>query len=143
MPKRLLLALLLCLPEWSAPPVAAGELVVVVNAGSGVTHLNRADVVNLFMGRYRELPSGVTARPIDQPATREGRALFYRKLVGKELDEINAYWARLYFSGKTSPPRQAQRYNEVIEWVASHEGGLGYIDSDDVDGRLKVVLELH
>jgi len=143
MPTRLLLALLLCLLVWAAPPVAAGELVVVVNAGSGVTRLNREDVVNLFMGRYRELPSGVTARPIDQPATREGRALFYRKLVGKELDEINAYWARLYFSGKTSPPRQAKRYSEVIEWVASHEGGLGYIDSDDVDDRMKVVLELH
>lgn len=142
MPGRLLLVLLLCLPSLSVGSALAGELVVVVNARSGVEHLSRDDVINIFMGRYRVLPSGITAFPVDQPGTNELRAAFYRKLVGKEPAEINAYWARLVFSGKAAPPKQTARGGEVTEWVISHEGGLGYIDRDRLDDRMRVVLEL-
>ncbi len=134
----LLLACCLLLP--CAGPVRAGDLLVVVNAHSGVEHLSRDQVVNLFMGRYREFPSGVVALPIDQPSAEKSR--FYRKLVGKELAEINAYWARLYFSGKTSRPKQSAHGSEVVAWVAGHEGALAYIDRGDLDDRMKVVLEL-
>ncbi len=136
---RLLTCVLLCL---AVSPAPAGELVVVVNARSGVDRLSREEVVNIFMGRYRVLPSGVTAWPIDQPAALPARALFYRKLVDKDLSEINAYWARLVFSGKTSPPRQARRQGEVVDWVASHVGAVGYLDSDLVDARMQIVLPL-
>lgn len=129
-----LLALLLASP-------AAADLVVVVNAGSGVERLSHNEVINIFLGRYRQFPSGLAARPIDQPVDHPLKAQFYRKLVNKDLAEINAYWARLIFSGKTSPPRQAASPGEVVALLTHSRGAIGYLDRDMVDERFNIVLE--
>lgn len=131
----LLFALALGLPAWA-------DLVVVVNAKSGVEKLSRAEVTNIFLGRYRRLPSGLPALPIDQPTNEAIKARFYTLLVNKEPAEINAYWARLIFSGKTSPPRQAANAAEVMDWLAGQRGGIGYIERGQADSRVKIVFDL-
>jgi ABC-type phosphate transport system substrate-binding protein len=132
----LLLALL-----W-APPLAAGPLVVIVNPASKVERMTREEVLNLFMGRTRKLPSGVLAIPVDQEGAAPERAAFYLALAHKELPEISAYWARLLFSGQASPPRQAAGTDEVLDMVRSNKGAIGYIDQRRVDKRVRVVLEV-
>jgi hypothetical protein len=136
---RLLFALILALLAWTR---VEADMVVVVNAKSGVERLSMDEVVNIYMGRYRQLPSGLPAVPVDQPDAMPEKARFYRLLVNKDLSEINAYWARLIFSGKTSPPRQARSAAEVVEWVAKQRGGIAYLDRAEVDSRMKIVIEL-
>lgn len=136
---RLLLALALVLLSTC---IVAADLVVVVNAKSGIETLSQDEVINIFMGRYRQLPSGIMAQPVDLAADSPLKAEFYRKLVNKDLAAINAYWARLIFSGKTSPPQQAASAKEAMTWIASNPGGIGYIDRGMADSRLKIVLDL-
>jgi len=120
---------------------AAAELVVVANPKSGVDKLSRDEVVNIFLGRFRQLPSGLSALPTDLPAAQPERAVFYRQLVSKELSEINSYWARLVFSGRTVPPRQATSTDDLLGWVAKTPGSLGYVERARVDARVKIVFE--
>lgn len=137
LPKRLsILALfgILCCTD------ALADVVVVVDAKSGVERLTQDEVINIFLGRHRKLPTGIAALPIDQPLAGGVRAEFYRKLADKDLAEINAYWARLYFSGKTRPPLQASSANEVLAHVAGNPGGVGYLERNQADARVKVVL---
>jgi ABC-type phosphate transport system substrate-binding protein len=117
----------------------AADLVVIANTGSGFDKLTRDEAVNIFMGRYKKLPSGITALPVDESSQ---KAAFYRMLVGKELAEIQSYWARLIFSGQSSPPRLMDDPNEVIETVSNNKGAIGYIDRKKVTARVKVVLDL-
>mgnify|MGYP000123093648 CR=1 FL=1 len=119
---------------------ARADVVVVVDAKSGVERLTQDEVINIYMGRHRKLPSGMTALPIDQPLAGGLRAEFYRKLVDKDLADINAYWARLYFSGKTRPPLQAGSASEVLSLVTGNPGGIGYLERSQVDARVKIVL---
>jgi ABC-type phosphate transport system substrate-binding protein len=135
----ILLAILLVL---GSVPGAWADVVVVVGAQSGIERLSRDDVINIFLGRYRRLASGIAAVPVDQPAASGLRAEFYRKLTDKDLAEINAYWARLFFSGKTSPPLQASTAAEAQHLIAGIPGGIGYVDRSQVDHRLRVVLDL-
>ena len=121
---------------------ARAELVVVVDAKAGIDQLSRDEVINIFLGRYRKLPSGIAAIPVDQTASTESRALFYRRLVDKGLSEINAYWARLHFSGKTTPPAQVSSAAEVIAHVVFTPGGIGYIERSQADSRVKIVMVL-
>ena len=132
------LLLLLALLPWLA---AAESLVVVVNPASGVETLSRNDVINIFLGRFRELPSGITAQPIDLPVS-PIRAQFYRALVNKEPAEINAYWARLLFSGRTAPPIQTTHPDEVINALHAHPGGITYRERSKVSSRERIVFEL-
>jgi ABC-type phosphate transport system substrate-binding protein len=120
--------------------LARAEVVVVVDANSGIDQLTQDQVINIYLGRHRKLPSGIAALPVDQPASENLRAEFYRKLVDKDLSEINAYWARLHFSGKTSPPIQAAIPGEVLKHVIDKPGGIGYIDRSKVDARVRIVL---
>jgi ABC-type phosphate transport system substrate-binding protein len=121
--------------------LAHAELVVVVDAKSGIERLTRDEVINIFLGRHRKMPTGVAAIPIDQPAANPLRGEFYRKLVDKDLAEINAYWARLFFSGKTKPPLQAASAAEVIALVIDKPGGIGYVERARLDSRLRIVMD--
>ena len=119
----------------------SAEPVLVVNAASAIRQLSQEEVINIFLGRYRGLPAGGTAMPIDQPESVALRGEFYRKLVNKDVNEINAYWARLIFSGRTAPPLQAANAAEVIALLTGHAGGIAYLDRGQVDKRFRIVLE--
>lgn len=134
-----LLRLFSCLSLLVACGTAWAELVVIANRDSGVEKLTRDAVVNVFMGRYQKLPSGVTALPVDLG---QHKADFYKSLLDKELPEVQSYWARLVFSGQASPPRQVENTADVIDVVANNKGAVGYIDRSELDNRVIVVLEL-
>ena len=125
-----------------ATPVSADELAVVANPRSGIDTLSHDEVINIFMGRARQLSSGITAQPIDLPATQAEKTNFYRLLVNKDLAEINSYWARLHFSGRIHPPMVAKNTANVIEIVASTPGAIGYINQSMVTTAVKQVFEL-
>src|SRR3546814_20193887 len=88
----LLLAALPGLSLGAKPPTK--DLVVIVNPASGVTALQPGDVVNIFMGRYRKLPSGIVAFPIDIGERSPEREQFYRQLGPKSMEEVDAYWGK-------------------------------------------------
>ena len=133
----ILLAVLL-----GSPLTHAGEPVVIVHPDSQVRSLTRDEVINLFMGRHKRLPSGLVAIPVEQAEPPATRARFYQLLVGKDLPDINAYWARLLYSGQAQPPRQAASAEEVLEFVAANKGAIGVVDGARVDRRVRVVLDL-
>jgi hypothetical protein len=136
-----------CSLIWTAaalaePPLARSELVVIVNPASGVDALSLTDAVNIFMGRYRKLPSGVVAFPIDIGERSAERERFYNELVRKDLAEVDAYWARLVFSGQTSPPLQVPDGKTAVQLVAGNRAAIAYVDRSVVDERVKVIMEL-
>lgn len=141
--KRLLIRLLF-VACWLLLPVehAFAQLAVIVDARSGVALLTRNEVMNIFLGRYRQFFNGQEAEPVDLVDSNPDRQRFYQALVGKSVDEINAYWARQVFSGRIRPPFQLASQDEVLKWVTSHPGGIGFVDLSKVDARVKVVFEL-
>lgn len=136
--RPLLIAFLLILPLVAE---AMADVVVVANPRSGIDRLSRDEVINIFLGRFRQLPSGLSVQPVDLPATHPEKATFYLRLVNKDLAEINAYWSRLVFSGRTEPPVQAKSTEDLVEFIAKTPGAIGYMERSKVDGRVKLVFE--
>ena len=120
---------------------AHADLVLITHPQSGVERLTQDEVINIYLGRYRRLASGLAAEPVDFPLDNEYRARFYRSLVNKSAAEINAYWARLVFSGKTRPPVIIDTIDGVLKHVASQPGAVAYLERAQVDGRVKIVFE--
>lgn len=137
MPTRLFLLLLLL----ANCPLAEAEPVVVVAARQATERLSREEVANIFLGRYRALTAGLTAQPIDQPPASPLRSAFYQQLVNKDAASINAYWSRLHFSGKATPPLQPREESEVIQHLLSVPGAIAYVERKQVDGRMRIVFE--
>lgn len=136
--------LILCVTSWLLiqPVLVRAELVVVVNARCGVAAMTHNEVVNAFFGRNRQYFNGIETQPVDMLDTHPDRARFYSALVGKDLSEVNAYWSRQVFSGRMQPPVKVGTAEEVIKWVVSHPGGIGFVELSKADARVRVVYEL-
>jgi len=119
-----------------------GSIVVIVNPGSGVDKLTRDEVIDIFLGRYRKLPSGRAALPIDVSESSAERARFYQLLVKKSRADMSSYWARLVFSGQTSPPFQVPDTKTAVELVQSNPNAIAYVDRASVTSGVKIVLEI-
>ncbi len=117
-------------------------MVVVVNQKIGVNKMTRDEVINVFLGRSQKLSSGVTALPLDLPGTSADRELFYYQLTGKKINEINAYWARLIFSGRSSPPTQVGSQEEAMQMVIDNRSAVAYVRKSKVSSLATVVFEL-
>lgn len=121
---------------------AFAQMVVVVNARSGVATMARNEVVNIFFGRYRQFFNGLEAQPVDLHEDNPDRERFYVALAGQTNVQVSAYWARQVFAGHTKPPHRVRTDEEVLKWVSSHPGGIGYMELNKADARVRVVLEL-
>ena len=117
------------------------ELAVIVNPQSGVDQLGRSQVINIFLASNREFPNGEPAVPIDLSPGSPENARFYRALVNRNTQQMSAYWSRLVFSGKASPPLRANSWKEVIQAVATNRNASGYVESEHVGpARVRVVF---
>lgn len=133
----LLLASMVC------PAQAYADLVVIVNLQNGTDQLTKNQIINIFLGNNREYPGGSAAKPVDQPSTSTEKALFYRGLVNKDLDQMAAYWSRLIFAGNTSPPASAASGEELMHIISTSRNAIGYMERKHVDtSRVKIVFSL-
>lgn len=136
---RLPLLLALCLLVLPFAETARADIAIIAHPQQAGLSLQERDLINVFMGRYRRLPSGSSALPADLQPLKER---FYRRLIGKDQAQVNAYWARLVFSGQASPPLQLGSAGEVVEFVLRNPGALGYLEAADVPDGVPVILLL-
>lgn len=101
---------------------------MVAGSKSPLVRLSREEVVNIYMGGYRRLPDGSTAHPLNLAPDSLTRGAFYRLLVNKSPADINAYWARLVFSGRTAPPEQEKDAASMLERLDKDASAVGYLD---------------
>lgn len=114
------------------------EIIVIGNVDNDVTTLTKKQVQELFMGRRRTFLNGMRALPLDMVAL---RAKFYKKLTQRPIEQINAYWARLMFSGQSSPPILKSGQQAVIDAVKKTKGAIAYIESEKItDTHIKLLF---
>jgi ABC-type phosphate transport system substrate-binding protein len=112
------------------------ELVVVGHKNNPAT-LDITLVEDIFMGRTRYLDDGQTVTPVDQSAL---RADFYLKVTGKPLEQIDAYWARIMFTGQNSPPNLLADDNAVLKTISENPNAIGYIDKKNVNHSVRIIF---
>jgi ABC-type phosphate transport system substrate-binding protein len=132
--RNLLLALLFVVSSSQA------EVAVIVHPKNVLDALSPQQVQDIFLGRARTFPNGRYALPIDQSSAL--RADFYQRLTHRPIEQINAYWARIVFTGQSSPPLQVPDDAAVLKTVRENEGAIGYVDRAHVDSFVRAVLIL-
>ena len=115
------------------------EFVVVVNKSNAINTLSKREIIDIYMGRYLTFPDGETSKPLDLPAQSALKNDFYLKLVNKDEQKINAYWARLLFSGRAKPPTPSASVEDAINKIAASQFAIGYIPLSQVTDAVKVV----
>lgn len=103
------------------------EFVIVVNSNAQFDQLNQKQVMSLFLGRSKFFPSGNKVKAIDYPVDSSQRAAFYQALTGKNIAAIDAYWARLKYSGRVNSPQPLADSQQIIKAVSEEPGTIAYL----------------
>ncbi|WP_241823970.1 hypothetical protein [Enterovibrio norvegicus] len=120
-------------------PASRAELVVVVNQENPLANLSSRQLIDLYMGRSSHYPDGMMVLTTDLPDSSPEREAFYRQLVGKSAAQINAYWARLLFAGKSEPPYTISSTENAADYVKNNKNAIAYINEAELSQGLKVV----
>ena len=124
----------------SIPFSLLAEVLVVTGANSPPITLSKDQISDIFLGRITSLPDGNSVTPVDQPESNPLRDEFYLKVANKSAAQAKALWAKLYFTGRGEPPREARDDDDIKKIVNSTRGAIGYIDQSAVDKSVKVLL---
>ena len=135
--------LLLCCLLVLSSNAASSELVVVVNKENDIKTLSKREVIDIYMGRYLTFPNGANAQPLDLPAQSSLKNDFYLKLVNQDERKINAYWARLLFSGRAKPPEAVESVDDALKKIKISEFSIAYIPESELTDAVKVVYRLN
>ena len=119
--------------------VASAEVAVIVSASNGNANLDQDTIARVFLGKSKNFPDGSQAVPVDQNAGTASREAFNSTVLGKSSSQLKAYWSRLIFTGKGTPPKESGDDATVKDLVANNPNLIGYVDSSVVDGSVKVV----
>lgn len=116
--------------------VAHADTKIVVIGNPAVANLTKEQVSDLFLGKIK------IYKPVDLPNTAPAKAEFYQKVSGHDLSQVKATWSRLLFTGQGQPPKELPDADAVKKAVAADPKAVGYIAKSDLDGSVKVILEL-
>ncbi|THB65244.1 MAG: phosphate ABC transporter substrate-binding protein [Gammaproteobacteria bacterium] len=122
--------------------VCSAEIAVVVHPSNTSADMSDNQVAQLFLAKKRSFPGGGKAIPISQAKGSPVRELFNKKVLKKSEGKLKAYWSKIVFTGKGSPPKTMENDAEVKKLVADNPNIIGYIDAKSVDDTVKVVLTI-
>lgn len=129
---KLLPAIILILAMSEA---VAGKIVVI--GDPGISRLDAVAIQKIFTGKLIKIGGiDVTAVNIAQGPLRDK---FLQTYLNQSDDKYSAYWAMRMFVGKGAPPLELKNTSEIIKFVQSTPGAIGYIDEGELTPDLHVI----
>ena len=114
------------------------EISVIVNPANA-NAVSADDLNRLFLGRASSFADGSKATPLNLAEGQVSRDEFDSKVLNRSSAQLKAYWSKLVFTGKGTPPKELADDAAVKAAVAADASAIGYISSGSVDGSVKVV----
>ncbi len=120
--------------------LSSADVVVIMSVKSPVALLDKGQVSDIFLGKSATFPDGAMAVPLDQDSSSGPHSEFHDKVTGKSGSQLKAYWSKLVFTGKASPPKEVPDSREIRSLIATNPNMIGYIEKGAVDTSVKVVF---
>ncbi|MBN2030901.1 substrate-binding domain-containing protein [bacterium] len=102
---------------------------VIVNAANPVIAVSKKDLAKIFLKKVDKWDNGYEVHPVDLIENSPVRYVFTEEIHEKEIANIIAYWNKEFFKNQTSMPPQMQNEWDVISYIESDSGAIGYISS--------------
>jgi ABC-type phosphate transport system substrate-binding protein len=122
----------------AAAVAGAADYAVVINSANTVTGLDRRAVSALFLRRVSQWEGGTAVLPVDGPNS-SAREAFSKEVHGRKASAVRSHWLQVIFSGRGVPPPEKASDQEVIEYVKTHPGAIGYVSSEAAMADVRVL----
>ena len=114
--------------------------VTVIVHPSNAASLDKSSISRIFLGKAKSFPGGGAAVPITLAEGSAGSDAFNSNVLNKSASQLKAYWSKLVFTGKGTPPKSVANDAEMIALISANPNMIGFIEGGG-DGSVKVVAE--
>jgi len=114
------------------------EVAVIVHPSNN-NALDENAIKRIFLGKNKKFDNGNKIIPMNQNQGSSARTEFGKKVLGKSDSQLKAYWSKLIFTGKGTPPSEKSNDAEILKLVASTPDSIAYVDTASLDDTVKVV----
>lgn len=111
---------------WSSQS-SAGMVAIGNESLREIGKLDQAILGRVFTGRTVQI-AGVAVLPVNLKAGSETRAAFIRAVLQQSDDDYIAYWIVRRSIGKGAPPPEMSSPQQLLDFVRSTPGAIGYVD---------------
>ena len=116
---------------------AAGGVVVIGHAG--VSGVDAVTIEKIYTGRVIEV-NGTFVTAVNAIAGSELRNRFLQAYLHQDEDKYTAYWVVRRYIGKGASPRELPSSADVIKFVNSTPGAIGYVGEAEVQPGMNILL---
>ena len=106
------------------------EFQVIVHPSVQGTKISRANLSALFTAKTVQWGDKAQVKPVDQSAKARVRRAFATSVIGLSMGELQMYWQRRVSADHVFPPPVKSSDQEVIGYVTTTAGAIGYIAPD-------------
>ena len=123
------------------PAVSDEPALAIVVHRERTTALGIEDVAHIYLRRRRFWEDGAPIVALNREAGTATRAAFSRRVLRADPAKLEEYWNQKYFEG-IFPPTVLSSGAAVKRYVAADRNAIGYIDWNEVDDSVRVVLKV-
>ena len=121
------LALLYAIVTGATAKTPDVRIIIVVNAANSVSTMKREHLAKIFLRQIETWNDGQEILPVDQIDRSPARAAFARRIEGQSVSALRRYWQERIFTGNESPPPERVTDADVLTYVRSNAGAIGYV----------------
>ncbi len=125
--------------SFAAPAGAEEPFKVVANLEVSAESLSRAQLSDLFLKRTSAFPGGGPAAPVDLAEDSRTFEEFSKEIHGKPGSLVRAFWKKVAASGRDAPPPVRRSDDEVLAFVRTTRGAIGYVSAAAQTAGVKVI----
>ncbi len=112
------------------------EYVVVVHKDSPINAVSANDLKRMFLGKAKKWSDGSAVLLVMNPND-AAHAEFTRTLLHKSPRQLNTFWRKNLYSGRSMMPYLAENGDDLLSYLGKHKNAISYQSQTDLADTLK------
>ncbi|EKD28052.1 MAG: hypothetical protein ACD_79C00451G0002 [uncultured bacterium] len=118
--------------------IYAEDYVFIANMSVTEMYLSKDDISQIFTGKKVKWNDGSKIE-VAVIKSSDIHNMFLKQYIDKTAAQFGTHWKKLVFSGKAIMPKFFESESELISYVSSTKGAIGYASSNLVDENLVTI----
>lgn len=136
--RKLVIAICLSLANFLLANYAIAEIVVVTHPDN-TSKFSQSVIKKIFLGKTKTFSNGRLCILLSPGPDDSARTAFNKEVLNKSSNQVHAYWSKMFFTGKGTPPQEMDSYKDIISAIEKNTDAISYIDASAVTSAVKVV----
>lgn len=113
---------------------------IIGNKNIPVDKLTNAQVRNIYLGNKITWENGSLIHLADYSAEDDIREQFSEKFLDLSPRKVSMIWLKVSLSGKSVPPQIFRSKGDLLSFISSNDGAIGYVNSiENLPENIKIL----